>query len=125
MILQNNPQSFSPQNDASLWPAEGVPLPPSLSPSPHNSSGDLSNDVQDLLFIHGMPIPCQPFLNDQTWMLGRPMGADPTLLVKNRSMNPDIGITPLRTPSQSNPRATRGNHHFPGEPLGRSTAEER
>jgi len=124
MILQNNPQSFSPQNDASLWPAEGVPLP-SLSPGPHNSSGDPPNAVQDLLFTHGMPIPFQPFLNDQTRMLGRPVGAGPTLLVQNRSMNPDIGITPLRTPSQCNPRAIRGNHHFPREPLGRSMAEEK
>jgi len=125
--LQNNPQSFSSQNDASLRPTEGALLPTSFSPGAHKPSGNpsTSHDVQDPLFTHPIPIPWQTFQNDQTWMLGQPMGADSTLLRQDRALNPDIAVTPLCTPSPSNPRATHGNHHFPGIPLGMRTVEDR
>jgi hypothetical protein len=121
MSLQNHPQSFSSQNDASLHPTE-VAL--SILPGTQQASYT-SNDVQNLFFTHPIPIPWQAFLNDQTWMLGEPMGAGPTLMMQDSALNPDVNMAFLYTPSWSDPRAIHGNHHSAGVPLGMSTVEHR
>jgi len=53
------------------------------------------------------------------------MGAVPTPLMQNRTLNPDIGITPVYIPFQFNARSTRSNYHFPGVSLGMSMVEDR
>jgi hypothetical protein len=122
MSLQNNHQSFSPQDDASLRPTQGALLPTSFSPGAQPASHP-SNDVQNLLYTHPMPIPWQTFQNDQTWLPGQPIG--PTLMMQDWALNPDIRVTPLYTPSWSNPGATQGNHHSAGVPLGMRMVKHR
>jgi hypothetical protein len=121
MPLQNHRQSFSPQNVASPHPSDGTrTFPTGAQPASYTY-----NDVHDPPFTHPMPSPWQAFQNDQSWMLGQPMGAGPTLMMQDWALNPNISIAPLHTPSWSNPRATHGNHHSAGVPLGMSTVEHR
>jgi len=124
MSLKNNPQSFSPQNDASIRSSEGPLLPTSFPPGAHIPEGhpSTSNDDQDLLFTHPIPIPWYPLQADPIWML---TGQGSTLLMQDRALNPDIGMDPLYTPSPSDQRAIHGNHHSAGVPLGMSTVEDR
>jgi hypothetical protein len=124
MSLHHNLQPFSPQEDASLHPTQGAPLPTTSSPGAQRASRS-SNDVYTLLFTHPTPIPWQTFQNGRTWMPGQPMGAGLTLMMEDWALNPDIGITSLYTQSWSDPRAARGNHHPSGLPLGMSTVEHR
>jgi hypothetical protein len=132
MALQNHSQSFSHQDDTSLRPTQGALLPTSFSPgaqpasASYNPSGHPSNDAQDHHFTHPMSIPWQTFQNDQTWMPGQTMGVvGPALLIQDWELNPHISMTPLYTPSRSNPRAIHGHHHSAGVPLGMSTVEHR
>jgi len=119
MSLKNNPQSFSPHNNASIRSIEGTLLPTSFPPGAHIPEGHppTSNDDHDLLFTHPIPIPWHPLQADQIWMLN---GEGSALL-----MNPDIGMTPLHIPPPSNPRAIYSNHHSAGVPPGMSTVEYR
>ena len=130
MSLQNNPQSFTPQNGVGLRPKQSphfAPLAPGAQPASasYNRPGHPSNAAQDLLFIHPMPMPWQTFQNDQPWMPGQPMGAGSTLLMQERTSNPDIGMASLYPPSRSNPMAIHGCHHLAGVPLGMNAMEHR
>ena len=124
MSLQNNPQSFYPQNGVSLRPMEGTLLPTSISPGAQ-PPGHPSNDSQDLLFTRPMPMPWQAFQDDQPWVPGQPMGTGSTLLMQERASNPDIGMPPLYPPSRSNPADIHDSHHLAGVPLGMNAMEHR
>jgi len=114
MSFQNNPQSFSPQNEASIYPTGGADLPTSLPPGAHILEGQLS--IQDLLSTH--PTPWPPA--DQTWM--QPMGAGPSPLMQDRALNPDNGMIPL-WPARA--MAIHGDHHPAGVPLGMNSVQHR
>ena len=120
MSFQNNPRSFSPQNDASICPTEGAGLPTSLPPGAHILEGHPS--IQDLLFTHPTLSPWPPLHADQLWMLGQPMGAGPLPLMQDRALNPDNGMAPL---FPFDPRAIHGSHHPAGVPLGMNTVQHR
>jgi len=124
MSLKTNPQSFSPQNDASIRPIEGALLQTPFPPDTYIPEGHpfTSNDNQDLPFTHPIRIPWNPLQADPIWMLN---GQGSTLLMQDRPLNPDIGMAPLYTPSSSNPRTIHGNHHTAGVPLGMNTVEDR
>ena len=124
MSLQNNPQSFFPQNGVSLCLTEGTLLPTSSPPGPQ-LPGHPSNDAHELLFTRPMPIHWQTFQNDQPRMPGQPMGAGSTLLMQERALNPDIAMAPLYPPSRSNPTDIHDSHHLAGVPLGMNAMEHR
>jgi len=120
MSFQSNPQSFSPQNDASFCPTEGGGLPTSLPPGAHTLEGHPS--IQDLPFTRPTLTPWPPLRAGQTWMLARPVGAGPSSLMQDRALNPDNVMAPL---FPSNPRAIHGNHHPAGVPLGMNMVQHR
>ena len=129
MSLQNNPQSFFPQNGTSVRPTGGafpMSFPPGAQPATasYNLLDHPSNDVQDLIFARPAPIPWQ---DDQPGMPGQPIGTGPMpiLLMKEQYLGTGAGTASLYPPSRSNPRAIHDNHHAAGVSLGMNTVEHK
>lgn len=101
MSLQYNPQPVSPQSSSniSVHPCGGTPpisSPSDMRPQPsHNQHNHSLCDAQYPLFTHPMPTAQQSSPINQSWMHGHAMGTGSMLLMEERSLNPDLSVSPL------------------------------